>query len=461
MSVWTDLFRRKPEIRADTNAGQMIDQNSVDSGFLKLLVGLDHISKEKVLQIPTVRACLDLISGTISRLPIRLYRKTKDGSEEILDDPRTKYLNFDTGDIMTAKMFWRALIEDYFLGKGAFIYIDKNLNRVEGLYYVKEEDISVMMKSVDPIKKDCTYQIMGKPYRPFEFIRLLKNTHDGYVSKSLIEENSLLFAILYGYLVFERNTVARGGLKRGFLKSARKLTADALAALRTAFNSVYNDPDSGVVVLNDSMDFKEASSTNQELQLNDNKDYGASEIAKLFGIPASILTGSKSRDSNAAEDKKRFVSSCLALMEDIECSLNRDLLLEDEKEKMYFAFDTRELTKESIQERYEAYKLGLESNFLQIDEVRKAENLEPLNIDFIQLKLGTVFYNAKTGVVYTPNTNAAMDLNDGATMNLSDALQGGGVGQNRSRKINLPGGGTQDLAKEGGEGNADDSGTES
>ena len=459
MSIWTTLFGGH-EIRADTDQQQgMVDVGSIENGLLKLIMDPKELTKEKALQIPTVRACLDLISGTVSRLPIRLYRRTADGAEEVLDDPRTIYLNSDPGDIMTAKMFWRAIVEDYYLGKGAFVYIEKEFNRVTGLYYVKEEDISVLMQSFDPIYKKCTYGIMGKSYQPFEFIRLLRCTHDGYESKSLIEEHSLLFAVAYGYLAFEKSNVDRGGIRKGFLKSQKRLTDVAMQMLRQAFNAIYNDPDNNVVVLNDSIDFKEASSTNQELQLLDNKDSCAAEIAKIFGIPSSMLTGSKSRDSNAAEDKKRYIATCLALMEDIECSLNRDLLLEEEKKSLYFAFDTRELTKECIQERYEAYRIGLESNFLQIDEVRGFENLKPLDIDFVQLKLGSVFYNPKTGIVYTPNTNAAMDLTEGATMNLGDALQGGGIGQNKSRKINLPGGGTKDLNEEGGEG--DESGTKS
>lgn len=458
MGFWRNLFGGH-EIRADTTDA-MIDAGSIENGLLKLLTDPQAMTKEKALQIPTVRACIDLISGTIYRLPIRLYKKTADGAEEVLGDVRTRLLNADTRDIMTAKMLWRAIIEDYFLGKGAFIYIDKEYNTVNGLYYVKEEDISLLMQSYDPIYKKCTYGILGKSYQPFEFVRMLRNTHDGYVSRSIIQENSLLLAVAYGYLVFERSLVSRGGVKRGVLKSQKKLTEQALQALRAAFNAIYSDPDSGVMVLNDSIDFKETSSSNQELQLLDNKDFCAAEIAKLFGIPSSILSGAKSKDSNAAEDKKRFIATCLAIMEDIECSLNSALLLEDEKEDYYFAFDTRELTKESLQERYEAYRIGLESNFLQIDEVRRAENLKPLDIEFVQLKLGSVFYNPKTGVVYTPNTNAAMDLTQGATMNLGDALQGGGTGQNRSRKINLPDGGTKELNGEGGD-TGNESGIES
>lgn len=459
MGFISNILRRKPEIRADT--GGMITNEAISTDLLKLIVSPSQMTKEKALQIPTVRACIDLIAGTISRLPIRLYRTNAAGDpEEIEDDARVRFLNKDPGDIMTAKMFWRAALEDYYLGKGAFIYIDKELNEIKGLYYVKEEDISVQLQSIDPIFKNCTYQIMGKTYWPFEFVRLLKNTHDGYKSKSLIEENSLLLATAYGYFCFEQSTVSRGGMKRGFLKSVKRLEKNALDTLREGFNRIYNDPDSTVLVLNDSLEFKEASATNQEIQLNDNKDACAAEIAKLFGVPYAMLSGAKSKDANAVEDKKRFVSTCLALMEDIQCSLNKDLLLEDEKKDYYFAFDTGELTKESIKERYEAYKIALDGNFLQIDEIRKAENLKPLGIEFVQLKLGSVFYNPNTGVVYTPNTNAAMDLSEGATMNLSDALQGGGTGQNRSAKINLPDGSTKKIGG-GGDENADDGGTQS
>lgn len=456
-------FFRPSETRGDPGTLTLAEDH-FGAELIRLLSNNKTITKEMVLQIPTVKACIDLIAGTIARLPVKLYRKDKDGSVvEVTDDPRTKLLNFDTGDMLSAKMFWRAIIEDYYLGKGAFVYIEKELNKVKGLYYVKEEDIGVELESIDKIKKYCTYQIMGRRYYPDEFIRFLRNTHDGYKSKSMIEENSLAFMIMYKYMQLELATADKGGIKRGFLKSQKKLAETALAKLKESFTRLYTDPNNTVIVLNDSMDFKDASMTSAELQLNDVKESGAAEIAKLFGIPPAILTGAKSNLSNALEDKKRYVGTCIALMEDLECSLNKDLLLEEEKDSFFFSFDMRELTKESLQDRYNAYKIGLESNFLQIDEVREMEELKPLGLEFLQFKLGNVFYDPKTKVVYTPNTNAAMDLSQGASFNLGDVLQGGGQGQNRSTKINLPDGSTQkinpggdDSSKKEGEGGVEE-----
>lgn len=111
-----------------------------------------------------------------------------------------------------------------------------------------------------------------------------------------------------------------------------------------------------------------------------------------------------------------------------ECALNRDLLLENEKRRrktsvrmgapceqsergvFYFAFDTKEIIKGDIKTRFEAYKTALESNLMQIDEVRYLENLEPLGLNFIKLGLQDVLFNPVTKEVYTPNTNQITNI---------------------------------------------------
>ena len=171
------------------------------------------------------------------------------------------------------------------------------------------------------------------------------------------------------------------------------------------------------MVLNNGIKFQEASATPQELQLNENKESNSQEICKLFGIPASMICGSQTGNSMTDNDMNQFIRACVAVMVDIECSLNRDFLMETEKGTYFWKFDTKELTRGSIKERYEAYKIGLEKNFLQIDEVRQKEDMEPLGIDWIQMNLNTVFFNPATKEIYTPNTNQSMNLNDGSGAN--------------------------------------------
>ena len=65
-----------------------------------------------------------------------------------------------------------------------------------------------------------------------------------------------------------------------------------------------------------------------------------------------------------------------------------------------------------MKERFDAYKVALDANFMQIDEVRYAEDLEPLGLNWIKLGLQDVLYDPDTKTVYTPNTNATNKIGD-------------------------------------------------
>lgn len=424
---------RLQEIRADTtqnttqNTTQTLEPDIVGADLLRALLNLntDTITRADALQIPTVQACITLISNTISRLPLQLLRKKRNGDIEVVKrDSRVFMLNEDTGDTLTAKMFWRAMIEDYYLGKGGFAYVNRSLNKVKSIHYVDEKDISIGFESLDPIFKDYDILVQSVRYRPGNFIKILRKTQDGMRSHSIIEESPLVLNVAFAELKFELANAKKGGTKRGFLQSDKIVSDKALNELKDAFRKLYGESDENVIVLNNGLKFQEASATAAELQMNENKESNGQEICKLFGIPASMICGSQTGNSMTDNDMNQFIRACVAVMTDIECSLNRDLLLESEKGSYYWQFDTKELTRGSIRERYEAYKIGLEKNFLQIDEVREKEDMEPLGIDWIQMNLNTVLFNPQTKEVYTPNTNATANLLTGEGTKIKEGTAG-------------------------------------
>lgn len=401
MNIWP-FGKHKEEVRADTNVKtREIVESDV---LLNALLGKTVVTKEKALEIPTIQACINLIAGTISSLPINLYQKGEDGKVKEVRDHRTFLLNNDTGDTLTATQFWRAMIEDYYLGKGGYAYINWQGMDARSIHYVDETYISIQ-KNTDPIFKDYDILVQGTAYHPHRFFKILRKTKDGMVSRSITDDNPLIIGVSHSELVYEENLVRKGGNKRGFLKSPKKLTQAAIDALKDAFRKLYGNADENVVVLNDGIDFQESSNTSVEMQLNENKKANTTEICKLFGIPDTMISGNPSE-----KDIDNFIRTCAIVMNDIECSLDRDLLLESEKGLFYWAFDTKELTRGNIKERYEAYKIGLDKNFLQIDEVREKEDLEPIGFEWITLGLDQVLFNPRTGQIYTPNTNALQDM---------------------------------------------------
>lgn len=403
MNIWP-FGKRKEEVRADTDvqSGDIVESDMLISALL----GKAVISKEKALEIPAVQGCINLITGTISSLPIRLYRRNSNGTvEEIKGDRRIFILNNETGDTLTSTQFWRAILEDYFLGKGGYAYVNWIGLDVWSLHYVDEANIS-FQHNTDPIFKDYDILVQGRRYRPYQFFKILRKTKNGWSSRSIVEENPLLIAVAYASMVYEENMVRKGGNRRGFLKSQKSLSREAIDALRAAFRKLYSNSEENVVVLNNGVEFQESSNTSVEMQLNENKESNTKSICETIGVPPGMVMG------NATDkDFDNFIRLCTGIMNDIECSLDRDLLLESEKGRFYWAFDTKELTRGNVKERYEAYKIALEKNFMQIDEVREKEDMEPMGFNWITLGLDQVLYNPKTGQIYTPNTNAAQNMN--------------------------------------------------
>ncbi|HBD87730.1 MAG TPA: phage portal protein [Tyzzerella sp.] len=398
------LFRRKekPEERADP--GREVDAS--DSLLRALISGTD-VDKTILLQIPAVRGCLEKIAGTVCRLPIKLYRKVDGKVEEITEDARLRLLNKETGDTLNADEFWRAMLEDYYLGRGAYAYIRKNgIGEYEGLHYVEEEKVSVL-KNYDQILKSYSIMVMGKTYHPFEFLKLHRRTKDGAEGIPLWQDNPLIFSVAYNSFVFEEKLVKKGGNKRGFIEAEDRLDKGAIESIKRAWNNLYSNNTDNVVVLNKGAKFKESSNTSVEMQLNENKESNAKDICGMFGFSSRILYGEATE-----EDRKEYINAVMSLLNVIETALDKDLLTEKEKESFYFAFDTKELTRGSLKERYEAYALGLTNNFLQIDEVRAKEDMEPLGFKWVRIGLNDVLLDVEKGIVYTPNMNAVADLNN-------------------------------------------------
>ena len=151
-----------------------------------------------------------------------------------------------------------------------------------------------------------------------------------------------------------------------------------------------------MVILNDGVEFVEASSSATEMQLNQTRVSLSKEIDDVF--------------QNSNDDKLFFKYAVSPIVKAFETALNRDLLLESEKGSFYFAADTKELLKASTKERYEAYKIAKETGFLTLNEIRYLEDLEEVDgLDVIAMSLGNVLLNTNTGVWSVPNTGQTFD----------------------------------------------------
>ena len=397
-----------------------VNQNITDDLLLKSILSENTIGKAEALNIPAVARCVNLISDTVAMIPIKLYKEEMvNGKRKTveIEDSRCDLFNLDTKDTLDGVQFKRALVRDYLLDGNAYAYINKRRNLVKSLHYVDCDHV-LINQNFDPIFKDYNITVYGKTYKPYEFLKILRATRNGARGIGIIEENQELLKAAYLTLKFEQSLVSTGGSKKGFIKAEKKITKEAMDSLKRAWRELYCNTENNVIVLNDNLDFKEASSTSTEMQLNENKTSLNNSILDIFNIPVNF-------------NWETFIKAAIMpILTTIECALNRDLLLEKEKwgrqpsarmgtpceqsERgvFYFAFDTKEITKGDIKTRFEAYKTVLDANLMQIDECRYMEDLEPLGLNFIKLGLQDVLFNPQTKEVYTPNTNQVKNIEE-------------------------------------------------
>ena len=341
-------------------------------------------------------------------------------------------LNDDTGDTLDGFQFKKALVEDYLIHGGGYAFINRRLNNAQSLHYIDNPYIAIN-KNVDPIYKKADFMVNGESYSDYQFIKLLRKTKDGVTGKGVLKENNKMLSVAYNQMVYEEVLVKTGGNKKGFLKSQGRLSKEAMDELKAGWKDLYANSTENVLVLNNGLEFQEASQTSVELQLNEHKQSNSDETCKLFLVPPRILTGEADE-----EEYNNWVKICiLPILSAFESALNKDFLLPSEKEDHFFAFDTTDLTKGDVEKRFKAYEIGVKNGILQIDEARYKENLPPLGLKFLKLGLQDVLYFADSEEIYTPNTNKLAKMGENPTVEPMGGANDGGSNQGVSNQSGL------------------------
>ena len=303
------------------------EETVIHDPILRSIINGDALTRDKAMSLPQVASDVDIITSTVALIPIRLYKKQEeDGRTQVvaIDDPRVKMLNRETNDTLDGFQFKKAMAEDYLMSKGGYAYILRERNKVKGLYYVKSEHVYVL-RNDDPIFKRAMYYVNSKTYFPHEFIKVMRNTRDGIKGTGVVDEINDALNTSYSMLKYQLNLMKKGGNKKGFLKSDRKLSEPAINELKRAWTKLNSNENSdNVVVLNQGLEFQESSNNAAQMQLNQSITTLNQEIDKIFHF---------------SDDYEKFIKNAVQpICTAFETALNRDLLLEREKDDYFFSF---------------------------------------------------------------------------------------------------------------------------
>ena len=180
---------------------------------LQKAAGSTNVTREQAEAIPAVSASVAFITSVVAEIPVKLYKKTTSGRQEMTDDYRLKLLNDETGDLLDSMQFKKALVADYLMEGAGYCYINKHGNKIKSLHYVDKRQVSITV-NYDPIFKAADIMINGKTYRDFNIMRICRKSRNGMTGKGVIEQHNLLFSAMYNAMKYEDTSMS--GTKKGF-----------------------------------------------------------------------------------------------------------------------------------------------------------------------------------------------------------------------------------------------------
>lgn len=169
-----------------------------------------------------------------------------------------------------------------------------------------------------------------------------------------------------------------GGMPLGLLKTDVYLTPEMAAEAKEWWNESASAAN-GIAVMGNNLTFEKTGLTPAEAQSAELRKLSATEVARLFGVPASLMladAGSSLTYSNLQQEWVAFVRFGLTkytlAIEDAMSSL-----VPNRNKDVRFVYDA--LLRPDTEARYRAHSIAVNNEaFMTIDEVRALEDLPPL-----------------------------------------------------------------------------------
>lgn len=385
--------------------------------------GSSKISEEEALSISSVASATELITATIARLPVKLYKQGEKGEYVSIEDSRTFLLNNEPNHLQTAITLKKRIILDYLLHGNSYIYPEWQRNELLAIHHIPARNVSVekyVNKNL-PFVVNGVIKVTGADatmvdFMPDDLMIILKNSDDGLQSMGVLDLNSELLNLALNQQEYSSSLLENGSLPMAILTTPSKLSDKAMERITKSWRSAYQGKKNAgkTVVLEEGMDYKPVSLNPNELDLSTSKNSTLSDIARIFGIPESMLNADANKYNSNEQNNLHFLQYTLEpVITAFESSLNKSLLLEEEKKKGYsFKFDRDSILATTESEKFSTTIQAMKGGLLSVNEARGRHNMKQILDDYMMWSLGNIFYNKDDSKMTIPNMGAIIDPND-------------------------------------------------
>lgn len=334
-------------------------------------------------------ACVQLISQTVSMLPLVLYLFGKDGSRyEERAHPVARLFSGDVSDFQTGPEFFEGLMANVLLHGNAYAEIHRDSSGAVlwlGLLHPSMVTVERLPKTNRVRYAVTDLNGISKRLLPEEMLHIRDRSDDGIVGKSRLQRARESFGIALQTERYAANVYRNGAALSGFVSHPETLGPEAAKTLRDSLNKVYGGTAKAgsIGVLEEAMTWQAAGVSPLDAQALESRRFSVESIARLFGIPPQLIGDtSKSAFANQVEASRHFARFTIApWLRKLETAFASALLSESDRQRYELEFDLDDLLRGDFLQRMQGYRIAREIGVYNANELRKFEKQNPRTDD--------------------------------------------------------------------------------
>lgn len=344
-----------------------------------------YINHDTALSISAVYSCVRVIAEGIAALPLPLYKRLPDGGKEReKDHPLSILLSFAPNKWQTKFEFWEMMTGHVCLRGNAYARKIKGSNGYTIALIPLDPDRMKIGQKADSTLIYEYRNLQGETllYSQNDILHLRGLSTDGFSGLSPLALHQRVFSNAIMSDQYSISFLQNAAQPSGALKHPKFLSDPARENLKKGIRQAHSGPNNAgnILILEEGMEWVKLGVTQRDAQFLESRKFTNNDIARIFRVPPHMIGDlERATFSNIEQQSIDFVVNTLTpWLVRYEQAMWRDLIPDEEKETHFAEFLVAGLLRGDMQARYNAYVQGLNNGFLNADEVRSFENLNPI-----------------------------------------------------------------------------------
>ncbi len=337
------------------------------------------VNSDTAMQLNAVFSAVSLISDTISTLPIDAYIRSQGARYPLR--PRPVWVTKPDVDT-TKEAFYGSAIVSLLLEGNVFIRVFRNRRgEIVDMKVLNPLDVEIKRNGQGRLIFNVTGYERALTQDEVVFIPdvVKPGSIRGISRVEALKENFGLASALEKYAA---RFFGSGTQTSGVLEVPGNLTAEQAKSMQEAFDSRHRGWARAhkTAIITGGAQYKPTNVPNDQAQFLDSRRMAVEDVARAFNIPPHLL-GLPGTNTYASVEQNNiaFVTHTLRpIAQKLEGALTALLAQETGKEAAFIKFSLDGLLRADVNSRTEAYARGLQSGYYKINDIRRFEDLEPI-----------------------------------------------------------------------------------